>query len=73
MAFLAVHYPKAIEKLKNTNLFKPDVLGFVYKENFSFYLGMIANKIFDNPFIQFDQNHLSTTQVHFLVIIFLVH
>ncbi len=53
--FLAVHYPKAIEKLKNTNLFKPDVLGFVYKENFSFYLGMIANKIFDNPFIQFDQ------------------
>ncbi|EPE3785194.1 TPA: capsule biosynthesis protein CapA [Escherichia coli] len=51
---LAEHYPKAIEKLQKTNLFRLDVLGFIYKENFSFYLGMIANKVFDNPFIPFD-------------------
>ena len=51
---LAEHYPKAIDEFRKTNLFKPDVLGFVYKENFSFYLGMIANKLFDNPFVPFD-------------------
>ncbi|HCB3151620.1 TPA: capsule biosynthesis protein CapA, partial [Escherichia coli] len=51
---LAEHYPKAIDEFKKNNLFKPDVLGFVYKENFLFHLGMIANKLFDNPFVPFD-------------------
>lgn len=52
---IAVHYPRAIEKLKNSMLFDRNVLGSVINDNYSFHLGLIANKIFDNPFIPFDK------------------
>ncbi|MCW9717787.1 hypothetical protein [Avibacterium sp. 21-599] len=53
---IAFHYPRAIEQLKKTTLFRMDILGNIISNNFSFHIGLIANKIFDNPFVEFDYN-----------------
>ncbi|OUO50783.1 capsule biosynthesis protein CapA [Desulfovibrio sp. An276] len=49
-------YPKAIEQLKQTKIFDPQVLNFLMTKNFNFHIGLIANKIFDNPFILYDRS-----------------
>lgn len=52
------HYPKAYDRYKETRLFSPMVLKFVIDTNFNFHIGLIANKLFDNPFAKFASDSL---------------
>ncbi|MFI3036626.1 capsule biosynthesis protein CapA [Atlantibacter hermannii] len=54
LGMIGFHYPKAFERFKSSILFDRNVLGSVLNDNFSFHIGLIANKIFDNPFHTFD-------------------
>lgn len=55
---ISFYYPKAIEQLKSTKIFNPTVMRFVLTNNFNFHIAIIANKIFDNPFIAYDRNSI---------------
>lgn len=55
---ISFHYPKAIEQLKETKIFNPTVMRSVLTNNFNFHISLIANKIFDNPFIVYDKNSI---------------
>lgn len=54
--YISFHYPKSIDRLRENRLFTPQVMKFQADVGFSFHLGFIANKLFDNPFIKFDKN-----------------
>lgn len=56
LGLFAFHYPKAIDKLKDTKIYNPTVMKFVADANFAFHLALVANKIFDNPFRPYNNN-----------------
>lgn len=58
IGYISYHYPKAIDVLKENILFNPNVLGFELNVSFSFHIGFMANKLFDNPYISFDKTQL---------------
>lgn len=58
IGIIPFYYPKAIEQLKSTKIFSPTVMRSIINDNFNFHIALIANKIFDNPFIVYNRNSI---------------
>lgn len=52
------HYPKPIERYTQLSAFLPQNLGTLLKSGLVTHHAVIANKVFDNPFIRFDNSSL---------------
>ena len=62
----AFHYPKAIEKFQKTRA-ATDVLPYYLKgAHYCFHIGQVANRLYDDPFLQVDINTLFNRSSYFL-------
>ena len=58
LGIIPFYYPKAIERLKQTKIFEPEIMRLILTDNFNFHIALIANKIFDNPFLAYDNKSI---------------
>lgn len=58
IGFSALLYPKCYDLYSKLKLFDNSLMGLTFKSNHIIYTGLIANKLFDNPFIDFDYNSI---------------
>lgn len=58
LGIIPFHYPKALEILKETKIFDKDIMHFILTNNPCHHIALIANKLFDNPFIKYDRKSI---------------
>ena len=66
IGFSALLYPKCYDLFLKLKLFDNSLMGLTFKSNHIIYTGLIANKLFDNPFIGFDYNTICNNSQNIL-------